>query len=454
MYHAHFGLREAPFRITPQTSYFFAGAQRGALLDALAFAIEHDEGIIQVTGEVGVGKTMLCRMLLDRLPADVRTVYLANPSLGPQELLATLAHELGVRTDEGPSLLRRIEEHLIQLYAEGGRALVIIDEAHAMPRESLEQVRLLSNLESPQRKLLQIALFGQPELDELLSEHSLRSLRERITQRFNLDRLKHDEVAAYLQFRLHAAGYRGPDLFPSDVLRPLCHAADGLTRRVNILADKTLLAAFADNTRNLQARHIQRAISDAGYPAPDRARQRLIWPALILMVATGGGVLWHSQQNRSAPLPANEAPPQTSAASAPQLATQSAPTATVPAVQSEPAQTVSPTDTARLGERAANRLAPSRAHALTTPASHWFIQLQTVSPPDASALETYLERVGRVLDPAQLYVYETPLAGGSRVGIYYGDFSSATAAQTALQALPEWMRQAGAYLRRYSALQP
>lgn len=446
MYHAHFGLREAPFRITPQTSYFFAGAQRGALLDALAFAIEHDEGILLVTGEVGVGKTMLCRMLLDRLSAGVRTIYLANPSLGPQELLATLAHELGVNASDGPSLLRRIEEHLIQLYAEGGRAVVIVDEAHAMPRESLEQVRLLSNLESPQRKLLQIALFGQPELNELLAEHALRSLRERITQRFSLDRLKHDEVADYLQFRLHAAGYRGPNLFPPRVLRPLCRAADGLTRRVNILADKTLLAAFADNTRKLLPRHVHRAIRDAGYPVATRGMwPGYAWAGLALTVAAalaGAGWWWLGQT------PARPTAPPTAAPE------QSAPITPSAAPTEVPASAPAAADVGRLGERAARRLSASRERALATPPGHWFIQLQTVSPPDAIALQDYLGRAEQALEPAQLHVYETRLAQGSRVGIYYGSFADATAAQAALAALPDWMRQAGAYLRRYSALQP
>ena len=165
MYKDHFGLSEAPFRITPHTGRFFAGAQRGAMLEALCYAIQRDEGIVRVTGEVGTGKTMLCRMLLEQLPENVQTLYIANPSLTPEALLEVLREELQVPACEPGRLLRALEAALIERHAAGRKVVVIIDEAHAMPRESLEQIRLLSNLETRTHKLLQIALFGQPELN-------------------------------------------------------------------------------------------------------------------------------------------------------------------------------------------------------------------------------------------------------------------------------------------------
>src|SRR5689334_24911333 len=187
MYLDHFGLKEAPFRITPHTDFFFQGANRGATLDALLYAITNDEGIVKVSGEVGSGKTMLCRVLMERLPAEVETIYLATPSLARDEILHALADELQVKLSERRTVaLRELQEHLIRLYAGGRRVVILIDEAHVMPEDTLEQVRLLSNLESSRHKLLQIVLFGQPELDETLAKPSLRQLRDRITHSFRM----------------------------------------------------------------------------------------------------------------------------------------------------------------------------------------------------------------------------------------------------------------------------
>ncbi|MDQ5916396.1 MAG: biosis protein MshM, partial [Pseudomonadota bacterium] len=243
MYLDHFGLREAPFRITPHTEFFFAGGNRGSTLDALVHAITHDEGIVKVSGEVGSGKTMLCRMLLERLPEHVETVYLANPSLSRDEILFAIADELGMPLPEGRAhlLLRALQERLIEIYAAGKQVVVLIDEAHAMPAETLEEIRLLSNLESNRHKLLQIVLFGQPELDIRLAQTDMRQLKERITHNFALEPLKRNDIASYLMFRMRAAGYHGPDLFTQPAVQLISRSSEGLTRRINILADKALL---------------------------------------------------------------------------------------------------------------------------------------------------------------------------------------------------------------------
>ena len=164
MYLEHFGLRESPFRITPHTEFFFTGANRGATLEALIYAITHDEGIVKVSGEVGSGKTMLCRMLLERLPEDVDTVYLANPSLSREEILYAIADDLKLSMPEGRmhAIVRTLQEHLVDIYAAGRKVVIMIDEAHAMPPETLEEIRLLSNLETNRHKLVHIVLFGQP----------------------------------------------------------------------------------------------------------------------------------------------------------------------------------------------------------------------------------------------------------------------------------------------------
>jgi len=215
MYLEHFGLNEPPFRITPHTDFFFDGADRGATLEALLYSILNDEGIVKVSGEVGSGKTMLCRVLMERLPKEVETIYLTTPSLGRDEILYAIADELKLEFSQGRMsvALRELQEHLIRLYGEGRRVVVLIDEAHAMPEETLEQVRLLSNLETGRHKLLQIVLFGQPELDQALTRPSLRQLKDRITHSFRMRPLSEPEVARYLSFRMRAAGYRGPEVF-------------------------------------------------------------------------------------------------------------------------------------------------------------------------------------------------------------------------------------------------
>lgn len=305
LYLDHFGLDESPFRITPHTDFFFDGADRGATLDALLYAILHDEGIVKLSGEVGSGKTMLCRVLMERLPAHVEIVYLANPSLARDEILHAVADDLDVRPSSGriTVVLRELEEYLIASYADGRRVVILIDEAHAMPEDTLEQVRLLSNLESNRHKLLQIVLFGQPELDEVLAKSSMRQLKDRITHSFRMRPLSEKEIGKYLSFRMRAAGYRGPDLFDSRSVAMIAKAASGLTRRVNILADKALLAAFMENKHAVSRREARIAIKDSefGRLLGENRRNPItfgVW-ALIAGLAMGASLQWLLSANRS-----------------------------------------------------------------------------------------------------------------------------------------------------------
>jgi type II secretory pathway predicted ATPase ExeA/septal ring-binding cell division protein DamX len=287
MYLSHFGLTEPPFRITPHTEFFFSGANRGATLEALLYAITHDEGIVKVTGEVGSGKTMLCRVLVERLPKSVETIYLANPSLSRDEILHVIAADLQVesRGERVTILLRALQEKLIKLYAAGRRVVVLIDEAHAMPLETLEEVRLLSNLESNRHKLLQIVMFGQPELDEHLALPNMRQLKERITHSFRLEPLVRSDIDSYVDFRMRAAGYRGPKLFGPQAMKIIARTSEGLTRRINILADKTLLAAFADGQHEVTAKHARAAVRDSEFAQGRGASAR--WWLIGAGVAAG-----------------------------------------------------------------------------------------------------------------------------------------------------------------------
>ena len=294
LYLEHFGLKEPPFRITPHPDFFFDGADRGATLEGLVYAILHDEGIVKVSGEIGSGKTMLCRVLMERLPAEVETVFLANPSYSRAEILQAIAEELGRQPAEGTATLalRELQAQLIELYASGRRAVVLIDEAHAMPEETLEQVRLLSNLETSRHKLLQIVLFGQPELDEALAKPSMRQLKDRITHSFRTRPLTEDEVAKYVAFRMRAAGYKGPELFSAAAIAAIARASSGLTRRINVLSDKSLLAAFAANAHAVTPRQVRAAVADSDF-APVTASKprgaRVIAAAALVAIGAHAG---------------------------------------------------------------------------------------------------------------------------------------------------------------------
>lgn len=290
MYLEHFGLSEAPFKITPHTEFFFSGASRGETLEALLYSITSGEGIVKVTGEVGAGKTMLCRVLMERLPDTVETIYLAVPSLSRDEMLATIAGDLNIET-QGVSttkLIRALQERLIQIHAEGRQVVALIDEAHAMPLETLEEIRLLSNLETSHSKLMQIVLFGQPELDEHLALQNMRQLRERITHSFNLLPLPAHDIKDYVDFRLRAAGYKGPELFGADALKLLAEASEGLTRRINIYCDKSLLAAFAEGTHTITPDIVRAAIADTQIVVQQPGgRRRAIWLASVASLLAG-----------------------------------------------------------------------------------------------------------------------------------------------------------------------
>jgi MSHA biogenesis protein MshM len=264
LYLAHFRLTETPFGITPNGKFFFEGQARGAILDALQHAVMDEDGIVVVVGEVGSGKTMLCRMLAGRLPREqVDLVYLANPSFGPREILQSLIADWGLQPPaEGQPLVLTIQQALLERHAQGRRAVVLIDEAQAMPPESLEEIKLLSNLETAEHKLLQIVLFGQPELDDLLALPSLRQVRDRVVHRFDLQPLNGPDAAAYIEHRLRRAGWQGGALFEPRALKQLTDASGGRIRAIHLLADKALLAAFAQGAQQVNQTHVRMALAE------------------------------------------------------------------------------------------------------------------------------------------------------------------------------------------------
>jgi type II secretory pathway predicted ATPase ExeA len=448
MYLDHFGLREAPFRITPHTEFFFSGANRGATLEALIYAITHDEGIVKVSGEVGSGKTMLCRMLLEKLPANVATAYLADPSLSRDEIRRAIAEELQAPLPEhhGHALLRALQDCLLDIYAAGRQVVVMIDEAHAMLPETLEEIRLLSNLESNRHKLLHIVLFGQPELNQHLSAMSMRPLKERITHNFALGPLHHSDIGNYLMFRLRAAGYRGPDLFTPRALQLISRASLGLTRRINILADKALLSAFSEDRHQVDGKQVKAAIRDAQFNPmhSGNSRYRIWLGAAALIVATAGTAYvagrYRAPAEPVAQAAENARAPTSSAATAPEARIAGASTAL---------PVTSPTDKP---PTFAERLATSEEWLKARPDSHYFIQLLSTDANSQRDVETFLENNTRALDAQQIRIYRSRLSGRDRLGVIYGDYPTIEAANAELPKIAKITPASSPYIRSFSKL--
>ena len=306
MYLQHFGLREPPFSLTPDTSFFFACSNYQEGLNTLLVAARNGEGFIKITGEVGNGKTLLCRKFLTTLNQGRQattligtqdagaqsagthfvTAYLPNPYLEPRSLLMALADEFRVELDpnvDQHALLKELTRALLNFAREGKRVLVCLDEAQAMPLESLEVLRLLTNLETEKRKLLQVVLFGQPELNERLRHHSIRQLRQRISFQYELKGLRRDELDRYLRHRAAVAGYAGETLFNSAAVGKMHRVTGGTPRLVNILAHKALMLAFAEGRQQVGGKHVAKAAADT----PEVKRDWLPWAlsALVLAIA-------------------------------------------------------------------------------------------------------------------------------------------------------------------------
>lgn len=264
MYLQHFGLHEYPFSLTPDTGYFYAYPRHQDVLDMLMIALHSGEGFIKVTGEVGTGKTLLCRKLLIHLDKTMRTAWLPNPQLGASGLRRAVADELGVNVEglDDHHLIKRLIGCLIELHNQGRGVVLVVDEAQGLGEEGLEALRLLTNLETEKSKLLQVVLFGQPELDAILTRPSIRQLRQRITFSHRLTPLDAESVADYVMYRLHRAGFNGPPLLDQRSARLLAQGSRGIPRLINILAHKTLMSAYGMGDHMLRPIHVRRAIED------------------------------------------------------------------------------------------------------------------------------------------------------------------------------------------------
>jgi MSHA biogenesis protein MshM len=440
MYYAHFGLKEPPFKITPNTEVFFTGGNRGAVLDALIYAITNGEGIVKVVGEVGSGKTMLCRMLQTILPEKIESIFLANPSVAPEDVLHAIAFELQLKLPKNADRLKVmqvLQTHLLARHAAGKQVVIFVEEAQGMPLATLEEIRLLSNLETKHDKLLQIVLFGQPELDENLNQTNIRQLRERITHSFNLAPLQVKEIGEYLMFRLRAAGYFGPPMFTQAAVKKLANAADGLVRRVNILADKALLAAFAENLYQVTPKHVQAAISDSEFGVEaakkqSKNTQMLMWAGLLIAgLALGYAASQWLQQPKNTTAETLQKPIENIAKT---------PDIKSPALQANIQAPSSPTNTPSANNVQQNqdilsaRLAATNAWLSAQNPNTVTIQLMGASS-DAE-LKTDLETLSQQVELDNIYVFRTKVNNLPFLTVLYGSFASRVEAMQALKKLP------------------
>ena len=293
MYKAHFGLRELPFGITPDTSFVYGCNSHQEALNILLVAIKNGEGFIKITGEVGTGKTLLCRRFLATLDQNHHvSAYIPNPNLEPRTLLFALAEELKVALPKDADQHQWLKGLTLALlnFARQRKAVVLcLDEAQAMPIETMEALRLLTNLETEKRKLLQVVLFGQPELDQRLAQESVRQLRQRITFQYRLTALSRDEVDQYLAHRLRVAGYRGNRMFTNAAVRLVHRKSRGTPRLINIVAHKAMLLAYGEGLQQVMPYHVRAAAADTPAVA---ASPPWWWLGIAMLFVSIGSLGW------------------------------------------------------------------------------------------------------------------------------------------------------------------
>lgn len=276
MYQGFYGFSRAPFALTPNTGLFYGLPPHYEAIQTVLSAIRMGEGVIKVTGEVGSGKTMVCRMLMNQLPDNVQLIYLPNPVLSGAELKQAIARELGIDVPEAVTVVDGIQHKLLSLHASGKQVVAIIDEAQALSDDALETLRLFGNLETEDNKLLQLVLLGQPELDERLAQHSLRQFRQRITFSAGLRPLTLAEVSAYIGHRLDSSG-GAPELFAAEKRRAVWKASRGIPRLINQICHKALLVAYHSQSKTVTKAHLFAAVHDTGDACKPKFKSPVLW---------------------------------------------------------------------------------------------------------------------------------------------------------------------------------
>ncbi|MTW10552.1 AAA family ATPase [Pseudoduganella eburnea] len=352
MYTQYFNLKQQPFSIAPDPRYLFMSERHREALAHLLYGVGSGGGFVLLTGEIGAGKTTVCRCFMEQIPADCRLAYIFNPKLTVEELLQTVCDEFGV-APEGASVksyVDAINSYLLESHAAGHNNVLVIDEAQNLSADVLEQLRLLTNLETSERKLLQIILIGQPELRQMLARPELEQLAQRVIARYHLGPLSEPEVGSYIQHRLAVAGAGAKELFPFALLRRIHQLSKGVPRRINLLCDRALLGAYVENRAQVNATILRRAAEEvfAGEAAPARIRPWHIAGACALAsAALTAAAAWQMMPSARAPALSPAAAPASAAKGAAARATVTlpppAPAAGAPEAGAMPVEAPAPT---------------------------------------------------------------------------------------------------------------
>ena len=388
-------------------------------------------------------------MLEVRLSDDIEVIYIANPSLSPDNILHVIAHELNLNVNDEMSkvsVMQQIQTHLLEKHAGNRQVVLFVEEAQSMPIETLEEIRLLSNLETDENKLLQMVLFGQPELDEKLSEPNIRQLKERITHSFHLSPFPPDDTLQYLNFRLRAVGYKGPDVFNKKTAGVVKKYSDGLTRRINILADKSLLAAYSEGSHTVTSLHIKSAAQDSEFKSPINSKKIIaIIAVIVLLAATLAVGFYLGQQKTEITSQDNDIGMRAVAEEKPEI-------------KEDLVQPVAKSVTSNEADRYVlagvikKRLDDTQQWLEEGQDSHYSIQLFAARSSDADRVEAFLRNLPETLDLTKIYIYETVISGRFWLSVSYSDFSTQDDAIESLNQLPPSLKASDPYLRRVSAL--
>lgn len=282
----YYGLSQQPFSLAPNTEFYVEISTQQECFNVLSYALQAGEGFIKITGDVGTGKTLLCRRLLNSLNDEYVSVYIPNPALNPQALWRAIGHELEVDVNniDIHQVQERIQLRLLSLAQQNRSVVLVVDEAQCIPEDSLEALRLISNLEAESRSLIQIILFGQPELNALLDEHRFRQLKQRITYSAELKAMDAESMQHYIQQRMVLAGYRGMPVFEEKALQLMKKTTQGIPRLINIIAQKALFSAFGGGDVSVSEEHVRAAVKDTEGAKPLTNENRFYWKESFLIV--------------------------------------------------------------------------------------------------------------------------------------------------------------------------
>ncbi|MGE4501869.1 MAG: ExeA family protein [Thiomicrospira sp.] len=464
MYRPFFQLSDLPFKSTPDLHFFYQDAEREDIVNALLYTLERGDGIIKVVGEVGSGKTTLLRRLSQRLPQHYVSVYINSPNLSSHDILFFICVEFGLQVEREEQkffLTKKLNTFLLEQHASGKRPLLLIDEAQAMSIDTLEEIRLLTNLETEQDKLLQMVLFGQPELDTNLSQAQIRQFQTRITHAIYLQPFCVNDIQSYLNFRMRKAGYAGADLFTPKIAALIHQMSRGLLREVNTLADRALLAAYSESSRVLKPHHLDPSLK----PRFGWLTGLLIGLLFVLMLSAVGFYLYkqgYLAQNmlddevvKSLPQPSvsvSEVPttPASSHDSLP-VALEPAPAQSKDSAELGPSVEVPVAVSDELPEQVAQPVLQTRESSRERLYQHLQTQtflytVQLIVVPIAE-FDTVYQRIltTKMIDPHEVQYYADEVNGVYK--FYYGRFDGMQSAQAFIARLPTWLQFGRPYIQ-------